>query len=158
MSVPPMCGISYEVRAQVLQEKLSTASTLKAASEGNDSDSDSSLINSTQHNTTINGIGSYSITPSMNLTWLDPLSNVGLDYLPKFSDFECIGLLGEGCFSKVYCVKHIPSEKYVAIKFIDGKNESARQQFDMERQILFRFSQQNPYMIKAYCSFHQGVC
>ncbi|CAF4907768.1 unnamed protein product, partial [Rotaria magnacalcarata] len=38
----------------------------------------------------------------------------------------------------------------------DGTNEQARQQLEVEKQILFRYSDGNPYMIKAYCAFHQG--
>ncbi len=40
----------------------------------------------------------------------------------------------------------------------NGINEQAGQQLDVERQILFRYSQRNSYMIKAYCTFHQEVC
>jgi hypothetical protein len=99
---------------------------------------------------------------SFDLSWLGPLpdSNSGrtnLISLPKFNDFEYIGRVGDGAFAQVYCVQHIPSEKYVAIKVTDGKNEQARQQLEVERQILFRYSQGSPYMIKAYCTFHQGV-
>ena len=88
---------------------------------------------------------------------LSPLPSDGLQYLPKFSDFEYIGHLGDGGYSHVYCVRHIPSMEYMAIKVVDGTNQSAAEQFEMERQILFRFSQDSPFMIKGYCSFHQGV-
>ncbi len=85
------------------------------------------------------------------------LPNEDLSLLPKFSDFQCIGRLGNGAYANVYCVQHLPSKEYLAIKMIDGKISEARQQFEVERQILFRFGAENPYMIKGYCSFHQGV-
>lgn len=88
---------------------------------------------------------------------LRPLSSEGLKDLPKFSDFEYIGHLGDGGYSHVYCVRHILSMEYMAIKVVDGKNPEARDHFEMERQILFRYSEYSPFMIKGYCSFHQGV-
>jgi serine/threonine protein kinase len=96
---------------------------------------------------------------SFDLAWLGPLpdSNTNLLSLPKFTDFEYLGRLGDGAFAQVYCVQHIPSGKYLAIKVTDGKIEQARQQIEVERQILFRYSAKNPYMIRGYCTFHQGV-
>ena len=77
--------------------------------------------------------------------------------LPKFTDFEYVGRLADGLAAQVYCVRHIPSKEYVAIKVAEGSDEEARHQLEVERQILFRYSDANPYMIKAYCSFHHGV-
>ena len=77
--------------------------------------------------------------------------------LPKFDDFACIGRLGAGAFAQVYCVQHILSKQYFAIKIADGTNEQAWQQLEVEKQILFRYSRGNPYLIQAYCTFHQGV-
>jgi hypothetical protein len=94
---------------------------------------------------------------SFDLSWLGPLPESNLTHLPKFNDFEYIGRVGDGAFAQVYCVEHIPSKQYVAIKVADGKNEQARQQLEVERQILFRYSHGSPYMTKAYCTFHQGV-
>lgn len=99
---------------------------------------------------------------SYDLTWLGPLPESellknGKISFPKFEDFEYVGRLGDGACAQVYCVEHIPSKKYVAMKVADGSNEQARQQLEVERQILFRYSEKNPYMIKAYCTFHKGV-
>jgi len=99
---------------------------------------------------------------SCDLSWLGPLPESDLEKngtinLPKLDDFQYIGRLGDGAFAQVYCVEHIPSKRYVAIKVADGTNEQARQQLEVERQILFRYSEGNPYMIKAYCTFHRGV-
>jgi hypothetical protein len=104
----------------------------------------------------------FSKSSSADLSWLGPLpechlAQTGRISLPTFEDFEYIGRLGDGAFAQVYCVEHIPSKQYVAIKVADGTNGQARQQLEVERQILFRYSQGNPYMIKAYCTFHQGV-
>ncbi len=99
---------------------------------------------------------------SFDLSWLGPFpeSDEGRNRsipLPTYEDFEYIGRLGDGASAKVYCVEHIPSKQYVAIKVADGTNEQARQQLEVERQILFRHSHGNPYMIQAYCAFHRGV-
>ena len=107
-------------------------------------------------------IKEHSISSSSSFKWLGPLpesdlSEIELTYLPKYEDFECIGHLGDGAFAQVYCVQHIISKKYFAIKIADGKNDQARQQLEVERQILFRYSHGNPYMIKAYSAFHHGV-
>jgi hypothetical protein len=136
-----MCGISYKSVANALDKGLFRITE-------NDSNS----------NPTEEVNDSYSDTSSMDLTWLEPLPKEKLSLLPKFSDFQCIGRFGSGRYANVYCVQHIPSKEYVAIKVIDGTIEEARQQFEIERQILFRYSQECPYMIKPYCSFHQGVC
>lgn len=103
-----------------------------------------------------------SIASSFSFSWLGPLPESDLfeeelEFLPKYEDFEYVGRLGDGAFAQVYCVQHIASKKYFAIKVADGKNEQARQQLEVERQILFRYSQGNPYMIKAYSTFHHGV-
>jgi hypothetical protein len=99
---------------------------------------------------------------SNDLSWLGPLPESDLGEtetinLPTLDDFQYIGRLGDGAFAQVYCVEHIRSKRYVAIKVADGTNEQARQQLEIERQILFRYSEGNPYMIKAYCTFHRGV-
>ena len=103
-----------------------------------------------------------STSSSFDLSWLGPLpesnfSKTSSTPLPTVADFEYIGRVGDGAFAKVYCVEHIASKQYVAIKVADGTDEQARQQLEVERQILFRYSQDNPYMIRAYCTFHQGV-
>ena len=110
----------------------------------------------------IHGNETDSIASSSDLSWLGPLPESklwqnGSISLPAFDDFEYVGCLGDGAFAQVYCAQHMPSKQYVAIKVADGNNEQARQQLEVERQILFRYSQGNPYMIKAYCTFHQGV-
>ena len=99
---------------------------------------------------------------SFDLSWLESLSELNVTTnktvpLPKFSDFAYVGRVGDGAFAQVYCVQHIASKQHVAIKVADGSNEQARQQLEVERQILFRYSQGNPYMIRAHCTFHQGV-
>ncbi|CAF3880581.1 unnamed protein product [Rotaria sp. Silwood1] len=98
---------------------------------------------------------------SFDLSWLDPLPKLPIYNqqtisLPKFSDFEFIGRLGDGASGQVYCVQHTLSKKYLAIKVADGKNGQARQQLEVEKYVLFRHSSGNPYMVKAYCAFHQG--
>ena len=136
-----MCTISYKSVAKALVKGLFQIndSDSIASTTGDDNDSDSD-------------------TSSIGFTRLDPLPKGKLTLLPKFSDFECIGRLGSGGSADVYCVQHIPSKEYAAIKVIDGTLNESRQQFEVERQILFRYSDENPYMIKPYCSFHQGVC
>jgi serine/threonine protein kinase len=100
---------------------------------------------------------------SFALSWLNPLPELVLDNggsipFPTFEDFEYIGRVGDGASAQVYCVQHIPSGQYVAIKVADGANDEARQQLEVEKQILFRYSHGNPYMVKPYCTFHCGVC
>ncbi|CAF4392070.1 unnamed protein product, partial [Rotaria socialis] len=102
-----------------------------------------------------------STTSSTNFPTFDPLPGFPLENqrrisLPKFSDFEYVGRLGSGGYAQVYCVQHILSKQYFAIKVVDGKKAEARQQLEIEKQILFRYSYGNSYMVKAYCAFHQG--
>jgi hypothetical protein len=158
-----MCGISYKVRANALEKNLiqivNTTSPSNTPNGRNSQSSNTSSLDSIGTNTTDEpSTSNCSNSSSIDVRWLDPLLQGDLTDLPKFSDFECIGRLGRGQYSKVYCARHIPSTKYVAIKVIDGSIESARDQFEVERQLLFRYGQQNPFIIKAYCSFHQGVC
>ncbi|CAF1130746.1 unnamed protein product [Adineta ricciae] len=99
---------------------------------------------------------------SFDFSWLESLSELNVTTnkavpLPKFSDFAYVGRVGDGAFAQVYCVQHIASKQHMAIKVADGSNEQARQQLEVERQILFRYSQGNPYMIRAHCTFHQGT-
>jgi hypothetical protein len=148
-NIPPMCTISYDSISQALSDRSFTTDALPAVrfhSSAREPSSDKDSKSS-----------------SLDLSWLDPLPKFdsekrGSISLATFKDFEYIGRLGEGVFAQVYCVQHIPSKQYVAIKVADGKNEHARQQLEVERQILFRYSHGNPFMIKAYCAFHQGVC
>ena len=77
--------------------------------------------------------------------------------LPSFEDFEYVGCLGSGGHGTVYCARHTLSKKHVAIKVADGCNANARHQLEVEKRILCRYGHTNPYMIKAYCSFHRGV-
>lgn len=79
------------------------------------------------------------------------------DVLPKYSDFECIGRLGQGAFSTVYIAKHIPTNELVTLKVINGTDAEAREQIKREKDFLFKFSHDNPYIIKAFCTFHHGV-
>jgi hypothetical protein len=122
------------------------------------------LLTTRFHNSkTENESDKESRSSSFDLSWLGPLPEHDLEKtelisLPTYNDFKYIGRLGDGAFAQVYCVQHIPSHQYVAIKVADGTNEQARQQLEVERQILFRYSHENPYMIKAFCTFHQGVC
>lgn len=105
-----------------------------------------------QHSTFISYDSSwFNLLPALKIENLQGVS------LPKFKDFAYIGHLGGGDFAQVYCVQHILSKKYFAVKVADGKNEQARQQLEVEKQILFRYSEGNPYMVKVYCAFHQGV-
>ena len=94
---------------------------------------------------------------SIDLSGLDPLPSGTMLRLPSFEDFEFVGCLGSGGHGTVYCARHTSSKKYVAIKVADGCNTDARHQLEMEKQILCRYGHKNPYMIKAYCSFHRGV-
>lgn len=141
IGIPPMCGISYKVVAKAIEKGLYqiTAS--------------SPPVNPTEQESEC-----YSDTSSINFEWLSPLPKADLGLLPKLSDFEFVGRLGNGHYANVYCVQHIPSKECVAIKIINGIVEEARQQIEVEKQILFRYSQKNPYMVKPYCSFHHGVC
>ncbi|CAF1013957.1 unnamed protein product [Rotaria sordida] len=103
----------------------------------------------------------HSESSSFDLSWLDPLPELPIENsqgisLPKFHDFKYIGRLGNGACAQVYCIQHILSEQYFAIKVADGTDIEARQQLEVEKYILFRYSHGNPYMIKVYCAFHQG--
>jgi hypothetical protein len=153
INVPPMCTSSYDSIGNALTSGIIQIgvynSLFNTMEEDNEHDSYLNLSEDENAN--------YSNCSSMDFTWLDSLPKTDLKFLPKFSDFECIGRLGSGRYGNVYCVQHIPSKEYFAIKVIDGTIEEAKQQFEVERQILFRFSQKNHYMIKGYCSFHQGV-
>jgi hypothetical protein len=124
----------------------------KVAESNNDSVSSMDTINSIE-----NKNDDCSISSSLILIWPDPLPKQDSVLIPKFSDFEYIGRLGDGASGQVYCAQHIQSKEYVAVKVIDGLNEQARHQLEVEKQILYRYSDGNPYMIKAYCTFHQGV-
>lgn len=144
-NVPDMCSIPYNSIGPIISDenicRIVTRMHLPKPIHVNDNDS---------------------ISSSTDLSWLGPLPESklwqnGSIALPRFQDFEYVGCLGDGAFAQVYCVQHLPSKQYVAIKVADGNNEQARQQLEVERQILFRHSQGNPYMIKAYCTFHQGV-
>jgi hypothetical protein len=139
-----MCTIPYNSIGEIMTKNLPRLSTRFHDSKA--------LIDSDKE----------SRSSSFDLSWLGPLPEYDLERndpisLPTYYDFEYVGRLGDGAFAKVYCVQHIPSKQYVAIKVADGTNEQARQQLEVERQILFRYSHGNPYMIKAYCTFHQGV-
>ena len=138
-SVPPLCGVSYEVLAKAREEPVLIMPTTEKEDDSDDEHDRSTTL---------------SLIPS---NVLGPLSTKGLIYLPKLSDFEYIGHFGDGGCSHVYCVQHIQSKEYVAIKVVDGTDQLAQNQFEMERQILFHYSGDNPFMIKGYCSFHQGV-
>ena len=140
-----MCTISYNEIGEIINKRLPQLTAIIHSSKtNNESDKESK-------------------SSSFDLSWLGPLPEDDLKKdesisLPTYNDFKYIGRLGDGAFAQVYCVQHIPSNQYVAIKVADGTNEQARQQLEVERQILFRYSHENPYMIKAYCTFHQGVC
>ncbi|CAF3605758.1 unnamed protein product [Rotaria sp. Silwood1] len=144
-SIPPMCTISYDTLAKIISEKKYHKP-----------------INMPRHDQNVApGISKYSKSSSFDLSWLDSLPKLSIENqqtisLPKFIDFKYVGRLGDGAFAQVYCVQHILSKQYFAIKVADGKNEQARQQLEVEKQILFRHSSGNPYMVKAYCAFHQG--
>ena len=106
----------------------------------------------------------HSQTPTGDLTWLEPLPlpmlacpQTGRSLLPAFADFRLEGKIGDGVYAKVYCAQHIPSGQYVAIKVANASNPEAKPQLEVEREILFRYAGGNPYMVKAYCSFHHGV-
>ena len=143
-NVPPMCGLSY-------------GSVKKGGLQINEPKPDPFVPEFKTHSLEQQN-NYYDDTVSVDIRWLDPLPYGGLISLPKFSDFECIGRLGQGRYGNVFCVQHIVLQEYFAIKVVDGLIEEARQQFESERQILYRYSCGNPYMIKAYCTFHQGVC
>ncbi|UJR16432.1 hypothetical protein I4U23_003334 [Adineta vaga] len=85
-----------------------------------------------------------------------PPESPTISLLPKFLDFKCIGRIGSGCYGKVYCVQHRPSQEYLAMKVVDGSIDDARTQLEIERKILFDYSHRNPYMINGYFSFHCG--
>ena len=62
------------------------------------------------------GFEGYFDSLSIDLTWLEPLPKEELKLLPNFEDFQCIGRLGCGRYAKVFYVKYIPSQEYLAIK------------------------------------------
>ncbi|CAF2673748.1 unnamed protein product [Rotaria sp. Silwood2] len=144
-NIPLMCTISYDALAKMIVEKKKQIHINVGIHDPNHKkDNDQ-----------------YSKSSSFDLSWLDslpefPIKNPQRISLPNFNDFKYIGRLGDGAFAQVYCVQHILSKQYFAIKVADGANEQARQQLEVEKQILFRYSDGNPYMIKAYCAFHQG--
>ncbi|CAF0966779.1 unnamed protein product [Rotaria sordida] len=142
-NIPLMCTISYNSLSQIISaKKQPIVSHPPNPSPPQDDDP-------------------HSKSSSFDLSWLDSLPEFSIENLqrislPKFHDFKYIGRLGDGAFAQVYCVQHILSKQYFAIKVADGTNEQARQQLEVEKYILFRYSHGNPYMIKAYCAFHQG--
>mgnify|MGYP001053933411 FL=1 len=146
VNVPPMCTIPYKEIGRTMSgsDIFTTCTRLHpplATIDPSDKGSQSS---------------------SADLSWLGPLP--GFDQIemnrhlfPKLEDFEYIGRLGDGASAQVYCVEHRASKKFLAIKVVNGKDEQSKQQLEVERQILFRFSYGNPYMIKPYCASHHGV-
>lgn len=143
-----MCTIPYNSLAKVFEEELIHPVTSGPVRF---------------HPAIRNGTGRCSKSSSFDFSWLEPALELDTskgslaDLLPTLADFEYIGRLGDGAFAKVYCVRHIASKQYVAIKVADGSDDQARQQLEVEKQILFRYGCTNPYMIKAYCTFHHGV-
>ncbi|CAF0757889.1 unnamed protein product [Adineta steineri] len=143
-NVPPMCTIPYNSMAE-------------AMADARDLIHRGVRIHYSNQEIEVN----HSRSSSFDISWLDPLPEFDFEkhntiFLPKIADFEYIGRVGDGAFAQVYCVQHISSKQYLAVKVADGKNDQARQQLEVEKQILFRYSRGNPYMIKAYCTFHQG--
>ncbi|CAF5153601.1 unnamed protein product, partial [Rotaria magnacalcarata] len=136
LNVPPMCTIPYSTVSKILGEDRPKPP----------------IENCNKRGTTSSSIGFSTFDPLPGF----PLEKQQRISLPKFNDFEYVGRLGSGGYAQVYCVQHILSKQYFAIKVADGTNEQARQQLEIEKQILFRYSDGNPYMIKAYCAFHQG--
>ena len=147
-NVPPMCGIPYYSLMKVFEEDVVVSIASGPVRF---------------HQRLHSGPGNGSKSSSFDFSWLEPpleLDNANgcaSDLLPTLADFEYIGRLGDGAFAKVYCVRHIASKQYLAVKVADGSDEQARQQLEVEKQILFRYGYTNPYMIKAYCTFHHGV-
>lgn len=142
-----MCGIPYNSLALVFEDepvKLPSIGPIRIHPNQKSSDSQSTAS-------------------SHDLSWLDPLKPNGspsarANYvLPKLSDFKYYLQLGDGYFTKVYCVQHIPSKEYVAIKIASGTDPEAKLQMDIEKYVLFKYSHLNPFMIKPYCSFNHGV-
>ncbi|CAF1620778.1 unnamed protein product [Adineta ricciae] len=145
-NVPPMCTLAYDSIAEAIP------TTTPPPHIGVRFHPPKATINPREQ----------SRSSSFDLSWLESLSGLTVTTnkaipLPKFSDFAYVGRVGDGAFAQVYCVQHIASKQHMAVKVADGSNEQARQQLEVERQILFRYSQGNPYMIRAYCTFHQGT-
>ncbi|CAF2808816.1 unnamed protein product [Rotaria sp. Silwood2] len=141
--VPPVCITSNE-------PPLDTTATYRH------------VIGARFHGEKIKKNRQHSQSSSFDLSWLDPLPKLSIKdqqriLLPKFNDFKFIGRLGDGATGQVYCVQHNLSKQYFAVKVANGANEETRQQLEVERHILFRYSDGNPYIIKAYCAFHQGT-
>ena len=138
--VPSLCGTKYsildkQIRNGIFKEVFSRTST----SDGE------SRYSSTSASSTMSSISST-------------IGDQPIEVIPKHSDFECIGRLGRGAFSTVYVAKHIPTNELVTIKVVNGiADAEAREQIQREKDFLFKFSHDNPYIIKAYCTFHHGV-
>ena len=148
--VPPMCGVPYKPLADVWRS-IDRKSSLE--------DFGPIRINPRKNN----HLQSNSRSSSYDLSWLEPIpiemdvpkaTNVSL---PKFSDFHCWGLLGGGYYANVFLAEHKPSKQLIAIKIVDSSSREAQMQIEVEKQVLFRYSHKNPYMVNGYCSFVHGV-
>ncbi|CAF1143443.1 unnamed protein product, partial [Didymodactylos carnosus] len=96
------------------------------------------------------------ISSSFDRSWLEPLPVIPHGIItPKLEDFKLSEKLGDGPHAKVFRVEHVQSKKILAIKVVDGKNAEGRNQIEVEKVILFRYANDNPYIVKAYCTFHK---
>ena len=153
-----MCSVSYISLANALGSEAVDlgAIGLVRMHSGAETDVETRISSYNDHHSHSQSSCVTGLEPPLTQVFLCP--QTGIQLLPKFSDFEFIGRLGDGACAKVYCVQHKASKQYLAIKVANGVDDEAKQQLEVERQILFRYAHQNRYMVKAYCAFHQGVC
>ena len=147
-----MCSINYKKLADALGNEAVDLGAIGLVRMHSAAETESELF--------VQPPDSRSSTSSGNRSWLEPsltCPQTDRRLLPSFADFRLEGRIGDGMYAKVYCAQHIPSRQYVAIKVANGLDPEARQQLEVEREILFRYADENPYMVKAYCSFHHGV-
>lgn len=155
-NVPPMCTVNYKKLADALGNEAVDLGAFGLVRMHSAAETESEIVIHPPDD-------NHSESPSGDFTFLEPpLKHISMfpenerKLLPTFSDFRLDGRIGNGAYAKVYCAQHIQSKQYVAIKVANASDADARQQLEIEREILFRYGGENPYMVKAFCSFHHG--
>lgn len=98
-----------------------------------------------------------SSSPSSTMSSTSSRGDHQPEIVPQWSDFKCIGRLGQGAFSTVYVAQYLPNCELVTLKVVNSTESEAQDQIKQEKEYLYKFSHDNPYIIKAFCTFHHGV-
>ena len=73
---------------------------------------------------------------------------------PSLSDYEILGLLGEGAFGKVYHVVRKEDGEEFALKVLTKKNMSKKVHTEIQRERALLMDTDHPNIIKLYQCFH----